>query len=138
MRYDLSKTEELQQALDYLGKLSGREAIVNITKVNPPRSGQQNKYFHSILGIFGIETGFTAEEAKTIFKRNVNPDIFVYERNDIKFLKSSADLTTVEMTKAIDRFREYAGEQGIEIPLPNDEEALRYWGNEIEKQGKYL
>ena len=42
-----------------------------------------------------------------------------------KILRSSKDLTSKEMTTAIDRFRIFASEQGFYLPEPNETEMLR-------------
>lgn len=138
MRYQLKNLNEAHEAFEYLNTLVAGENIVDIKKVSPKRTLSQNNYYHLLLGIFGLESGYTIEEAKTLHKREVCPDIFVYEKNDKKFLKSSADLTTEEMSKSIDKFKLYAGEQGIELPEATNEEQMIYYQNLIEKNNVYL
>lgn len=138
MRYDLSSLVESDKAFTYLTELVGKEAIVEIKHVRKTRSLLQNNYLHLTFEIFGLESGYDAQESKVIYKRLVNPEIYVYEKNGQVFLKSSTKLTTKEMSDSIDKWRKYAAEQGINIPAPNDDEALRYWGNQIEREGKWL
>lgn len=138
MKFNLQSQEEAVKAFEYLSELSGRHVLVDIKKVSPVRSLSQNAYLHVTLQIFGLEKGYEAQEAKVIYKREANPEIYVYEKNGAKFMKSSADLTTKEMSDSIDKWRKFAAEQGVDIPAPGDEEALTYYGNLIEKEGKYL
>ena len=138
MKYDTKNIKEATEAFEYLTKLSGQEALVEVKKINPKRSLNQNSYLHLTFGIFGLETGYSLEEAKTIYKRYANPSIYVYEKNGAKFLRSSADLDTQEMTITIDKWREYAQENGVYIPPPENLEELRSLENEIDKQSFYI
>ena len=138
MRYNLANLLETAQADEYLKKLMKQNAIVEIKKVNPRRSLQQNKYLYLLLGIAGIEWGFSIHEIKTLWKRKISPSIFVYEKNKNKFLRSTADLTTKELTDAIEQLRKFSAEQGLYLPEPHEEERLRYYANEVEKQSNYL
>ena len=102
--------------------LEERTKIVLTKKVR--RTLNQNNYLHLILGWFACETGYTLVEAKQIYKEQ-NRDIFRYEKNGYDFMKSSAELTTVEMTYAIERFRNYSSaEAGIYLPAPNEDKFL--------------
>lgn len=138
MKYNTAIPEEKKAALSYAMKLINKKQIVSITKVSPKRTLAQNNYLHLIIAYFGLETGYLPHEAKTVFKREANPDIFVYEKNGTKFLKSSADLTKEEMAKAIDRFIIFAAEQNVDIPPATDPEWLRQIENEIERSRYYL
>ena len=138
MRYNLANLLETAQADEYLKKLMKQNAIVEIKKVNPRRSLQQNKYLYLLLGIAGMEWGYSVEEIKTLWKRKISPSIFVYEKNKNKFLRSTADLTTKELTDAIEQLRKFSAEQGLYLPEPHEEERLRYYANEVEKQSNYL
>lgn len=138
MKYNLSTAVEVERAQTYFNHLRDKKALVEIKKVSLKRSLRQNAYIHVTFGIFSLQTGYTIQESKVIYKREANPEIYVYERKGQKFLRSSADLSKAEMAASIDKWRQYAGEQGILIPEPGEEEKLRYWQNEIEMQGKYL
>lgn len=138
MRYNLTLPVEAEKALDRLTELVGKGAEVEIKHVRKVRSLQQNAFLHLTFGIFGLATGYDVAESKVIYKRLANPELYIYEKNGQMFLKSSAGLTTKEMSDSIDKWRKYAAEQGVDIPAPNDEEALRYWGNQIEQEGKWL
>lgn len=138
MKYDLSQAKDLHEAFQYLTELGGKEALVEVKHVRKTRSLNQNNYLYLLLGAFATNFGYTIEETKIIFKREVNPSIFVYEKNGQKFLRSTADLDTAEMTQAIDRFREYSSDNGLELPLATNEAELRSIENAMERSYHYL
>lgn len=138
MRFNTAIPYEAKRASEYLRRLHEKKNIVEVKRVSPVRSLSQNSYLHLTFSVFGLELGYEAAEAKVIYKRLVNPELYIYKKNGQVFLRSSAELTTKEMSDSIEKWRKYAAEQGIDIPAPGDDEALRYWENEIEREGKYL
>ncbi|MDR2042481.1 MAG: hypothetical protein LBP98_09245 [Tannerella sp.] len=109
------------------------------------RTVRQNSYLHLILGLFAAESGNRSDYVKEFYyKRLVNPEIFIVEKEDkylgkIQALRSSADLTTAEMTLTIERFRNWASQEaGIYLPAPNEDEFLAYIQNELEKYGQWI
>ena len=138
MKYNTVNRDEAIEAFNYLTQLTGREAIVEVKRVSPGRSLQQNAYYHLLLGIFGLEFGWSIEEAKVLHKREVSPTIFVYEKNGVKFLRSSADLDSKEMSDSIEQLKKYSAEHGLELPDAEDDNKLRFYENMIEREGKYL
>lgn len=138
MKYNLAEPPQAAEAQSYLTQLIKQGVIVNIKRYKPPRSLRQNNYLHLLLSAFGSHFGYTLAEAKTLYKRDVNPDVYVYEKNGSKFLHSSADLDSGEMTKTIDRFREYSKEQGYPLPSADDREWLMSLENAIEGAEAYL
>lgn len=141
MKYNLAGTQEQAQAYAYLAQLAEKKAIVNITKVSPKRSLNQNSYLHLLLGAFGAHFGYTLEEAKAIYKQ-LNKGVYEYTRSvrgkTHTFYRSSADLTKEEMTKSIDVLREWSDKAGYPLPTATDQEWLRQIENEIEKASYYM
>lgn len=90
------------------------------------RSTRQNSYLHALLGAVALEVGESLEYVKQeIYKRMVNPDIFVREHDNpmlgrVSAIRSSAHLSKEEMSESIDRFRKWAADQGIYTPSPDD------------------
>ena len=87
------------------------------------RTVNQNRYIHILCRILAQDTGVTEGYAKQVyFKEIANPEIFVRVTKDtltnqmIKTIRSTCDLTIDEMRKAIDRFRNWAAEQGYALP----------------------
>lgn len=141
MRYNLGATIEVSQAYAYLAQLAEQKAMVDLRKVQPRRSLNQNNYLHLLLGAFGQHFGYTLEEAKSIYKQ-LNADTYVYSKvvrdKSMTFVRSSADLDKAEMAKSIDVFREWSAKAGYPLPTATDQEWLRQIENEIERSKYYL
>jgi hypothetical protein len=138
MKYNLAKDYDMNQALEYLTRLVGQEAVVEIKKINPKRTLHQGAYLHVLINIFSLGTGYSAQESKQIMKQYAVPDVFVYKKKGMQFVRSTADLTTEEMGKVIDKYREFGAGHGITMPAPEDKEALLFWQNQIERESRYL
>lgn len=137
MIFDLSKPEEINKAREYLNQVARLGKRVKVERVAEHRTLQQNAYLHLLLSYYGTETGYTAEEAKTLYKR-LNSDLYVYEKNGAKFLKSSAELSKDDMLKSIDRFMLESEKQGIPLPKADNQDFLDLATNSVEAQKKYL
>lgn len=126
MIYNLKNPIELSKFKERNDKLVKSGATVELTEKKPNRTLPQNNYLHLILTYFAITYGYTLEETKKdYFKILCNKDLFVVEKDHEMIgkyisLRSSADLTTEEMTLAINRFKNYSAENGL--PLPNSED----------------
>ena len=108
------------------------------------RTNAQNAYLHVALGILAYETGNSLETVKIeVFKRRVNPDLFIVEREDpilghIQAIRSSRDLNKEEMSMAISRFLKFCAENGVYIPSPEEKDYLREAEYEIALIERYL
>lgn len=136
MKYNLANTQEAAAAVQYLLELTKQGKIAEVKKVSPRRSLPQNSFLHLLLGAFSLETGNQLEASKDLYKW-VNKDIY-YSKKKIGgevfvTIRSSADLTKDEMTKSIDRFREWSAEQGYPLPSAENEAELRSIANAMEK-----
>lgn len=137
MKYDLSNREEQVRAFEYFNKLAEKQHKVEIKRLLPARSGNQNSYVHVLFTLYGIEFGYTIEESKTMIKRNCH--LMVYEKNGEKFLKSTAALDTKEMTDFIEWFRNFSSQHDCYLPSPNEyRQEQWYFDNEIDKHKQYL
>ena len=91
-----------------------------------------------------LEYGYTLDEVKTHFyKIVVNPDLFVRERVDkfsgeiYKYVRSSAELTSDEMSKSIEAFREFWLEEGgYRFPSSDEYIALLHIQHDVENESK--
>ena len=137
MIFDLARTDEVHKAREYLNQVARLGKKVEITRKAEHRSLPQNSYLHLILGYFGTETGYTADEAKTLYKR-LNSNLYVYEKNGSKFLKSSADLSKEDMMLSIDKFIAYSEQQGIPLPKADNQDFLDLARNSVEAHKKYI
>ena len=145
MIFNLSYAMDVKEAYAYLEKLEEAGCRAEIVKKSPIRSLAQNRYLHIALGWFGCEYGLSLEEVKVdIYKRLCNRELFERERvnkkgKTIKYLRSSAELTTAEMSLSVERFRNWASmEAGIYIPAPNETQFLEFIEREIERYKEYV
>lgn len=107
------------------------------------RTLNQNAYCHFCIAMLACETGNSAETIKReVFKRKVNPDIFVVEKEDpvlgsIQILRSSSKITTEEMSRAIDRFKQFAAGVGVYIPNPGETSLIEAAQYEIARAERF-
>lgn len=137
MKYDLKNKPEVDAAFTYLTELAAKEVVAEVIRVSPKRSLNQNNYLHLLIGAFGVHFGYTLPEAKLIYKE-INRDIYQYNKKERSFYRSSADLNVDEMTKSIDRFREASDKAGCPLPLATDQGWLMAIENDMERQKMYL
>ena len=121
--------------------------LIELKRLLPRSSDRQRRYLHLILGWFAIEYGETLEYVKVEFyKKLCNPEHYVIDRVNPKSgeirkdLRSSEDkyFDTAKKALTIDRFRNWASQNGIYLPEPNEEQFLRYIECEIERQKMYI
>jgi hypothetical protein len=137
MKYNLADPERVAQAVEYLQRLIDSKSIAEVKKVSPTRTLNQNAYLHLLIAAYGAHFGYTLDEAKHVYKK-LNHNIYAYTKNNQVFLRSSADLTTAEMAKSIDVFREKSAGSGYPLPPATDKAWLMEVENEIERSKYYL
>ena len=137
MIFNLSNHYEIPKFKKYVNRLFKERAIVEVKKKLPNRTLAQNSYLHLLLGYF--------DEAKVDFyKRICNRDLFERKTinkagKEVTYLRSSAELTTGEMTLSIDRFRNWSTAQaGIYLPAANEHQMLIYAQQEIERNKEFI
>ena len=142
--FDLANPYDREGFLKRVQDFLTKGGVVHLSKKHPSRSVQQNKYFYLILGFFACEFGYSVDEAKMLFKSTVNPDLFVRTKinkfgKQVHYLRSSSELTTAEMTTAIERFRNYAASVcGIYISSPEDRQFITHCEKVIEENKEYV
>lgn len=143
--YDLSNPLHAYNFRRRSDALLRKQCVVELTEKKPQRTTQQNRYLHAALGYFGALTGNTLDYVKRYyFKAHCNPDLFIIEKNDpllgiVRTLRSSADLTTEEMTLAIERFRNWAAQDAeIYIPSPDEHRLVQMMEVEAGRARLYL
>lgn len=145
MIFNLNNPFEHEKFKEYVNKLYSQRAVVEVKKRLPNRSLSQNSYLHLILSWFACETGYSLEEVKfDCFKKTCNRDLFERRKinklgKEITYIRSSSELSTGEMTTAIERFRNYSSAQaGIYLPAPNESQFLIHIQQEIEKHKEFI
>lgn len=125
MTYFLKDEFSRNKCIARFNYLLENAVLVELTDATK-RSSAQNNYLHCVLGAVALFVGESLEYVKQeIYKRMVNPDIYVVEKDNptlghIVSLRSSRELNKEEMSVSIDRFRKWAAEQGIYTPSPDD------------------
>lgn len=144
-KFRLSNPYDKKDFVEYVNRMLDKGYDVDIHRVFPGRTNLQNRYLHACLGFFASEFGYSIEEVKyEIFKKKCNKDLFERTRENkrgdkVTYLRSSADLSTAEMTTAIERFRNYsAAEANLYIPAPNDENFIFYAEQQMEKMKEWI
>ena len=143
MIYDLTRDWDVTRIKARVMAMIRQGKTVELTDKSR-RSGRQNNYLHLILGVVAMETGHPLEYVKAqYFKLLCNRDLFLVERDDplagrVTELRSSADLTKEEMATAIDRYVNWATQQGWRIPDPEDLRLLQSVEYEMERQKQWL
>lgn len=132
MIFDTSYQIAANKAQDYLTELTSRGNLIELKRLSPQRSLKQNAYLHLIITAFGVHFGYTAEEAKLVYKY-LNKEVYRYKKHGITFWRSSADLTKDEMTQSIEQFRAASAKQGYELPTADNHQWLRQLHNEVEQ-----
>ena len=117
MNYDLTNPLHRKQFVRRANKML-KDKCSNVSLVNESkRSLKQNSYLHVLCRIMAIETGVSEKYSKNVyFKIMSNPDIFIKDDVDkltgmrVQYIRSTADLTADEMSRAINSFRRWAEE----------------------------
>lgn len=136
MKLDLSKQIDLNKAMTRFEALAEKGSKIELKEIRPTRSLPQNAYLHVCLSLYGIHFGYTLNEAKTDLKRNYG---LVYEKGGKKYLRSTANLDSKELTEFIEYIRDVAGQNGCYIP--DAEYYLQHkfaFDREIEQNKNYL
>lgn len=145
MIYDLSNDLDRERLTKRITALYAARKVIDVTEYRPKRTSAQNRYLHAILGEFAMQTGNTLDYTKQkYFKRYCNHELFVTTKSDkyigeVEMLRSTAELTTEEMTTAIERFRNWASaEADIHLPSPDEEAFLVAIEKEMQKHRDWL
>lgn len=146
MLYDCKNDFDRANFLARAQLLADRKDVVEL-RTKRQRTLNQNAYLHTLLEYFACQYGETMEYVKEdYFKCLVNPDVFVIGGHIDKFTgqqrcvcRSSADLTTEEMSQCIERFRNWSSkEAGIYLPTAEEGAFLRQCEIEISKSKRFV
>lgn len=145
MRFKLADTAELDRAADYLAKLAGREAVVDITKVqyDDIRTLAENRYYYLLINYWATQYGCDKETAKTILKASqpgiYKPvDVRVTDNITVTKYRSSKDLTTKEMADSITKYKDWSASIGIDLPDAENESFMKWAADTVANSGAYL
>lgn len=146
MKLDLNIEFDRQKFKRRSKQLLDLRCWIDLTKVNKQRTHKTNRYQHALFNLYAIEFGEKFDYVKqAVFKIVVNKDIFKREYIDkdtgevINYWSSTADLNQKEANLSIERFRNYASENGCYLPTGDEyNESWLYYDKEIENAKQYL
>lgn len=136
MKLNLSIPYDLERFKAYSEKLIKKNAKTELKEIKAKRSINQNSYFHLCVSFYCNGAGYSLSEGKTILKRSFGR-FMVYENKGNKFLTSSADIDTEQMTEFIEWIREIACFEylGVYVPTPEEYIQNQY---QIDRELQYL
>ena len=137
MIYDLDNELDREKYKARVNHLFKNRKKVEMKEKKELRSLPQNRYLHVMLSYAALHTGYTEQQMKhDIWKKIICRDIFLDKEKSIECYRSSAKLSTLEMTQAIDMFRDFWSVQiGLYIPSPDDHLLALQAETEIEQYG---
>ena len=146
MKFKLENTFGQTSAKKFLDKLIEDKKFIEIKEITAGTE-EQNRYFHLIVGWFAFEYGELAEYVKQIMiKQDLCAEIFRVEFKNEKlngekycYYQSWSDLTKIERTTVIDKFRNYASkEANIYLPSPNEKDLLESLEIELDRNKQWI
>ena len=103
-----------------LAKFRGREVQVLVESKKKRRSDRQNAYYWGvIIEILSDFTGYSADEMHEALKSKFLG--FYDKKTGLRIVSSSAKLSTADFEKYLAQIRAWASENGVFIPLPNEQ-----------------
>ena len=131
MKLNLSIESDANKARVYFDKLIKDGSKIELKKISPKRTINQNSYVHALFQLWGSHFGYSMDEAKQVVKTELG---YTYEKEYNTFLHKTSEMNTKELTELIDRFRNWSASEGCYLPSA-DEFKLRYfdYSQEIER-----
>ena len=141
--YDTSNPLDKANFVLRAKKLAESGKIVELAEKKPKRTLSQNNFLWLCLSYWGCQTGYTKEEAETIYK-NVNRELYythkVIAGVEIEYIRHTYELDTAEMTASIEKWRNWAAMNDacpVYIPSPEDYQLIQQMEVEISKNNEF-
>lgn len=144
MIYNLQNPWERDHFITKVKRILAGGGVAELTEKKPTRTLAQNKYLHLIISYFASEYGCSAEYAKQHFYKCVcNQELYVVEKvssTGVAFrdVRSSASLSTEEMSISIERFKNWSAANGITLPNVTDSDFILYAQQQVERNKEFL
>lgn len=142
--YDTSNPLQKEQFKARSAKLAESGKIVELTEKKPKRSLNQNAYLWLLIGYWATQTGYTKDEAESIYKE-VNKDIYSVEKEiageKVRYIRHTYELDTREMSLSVERWRNWAAMNEafpVYLPAPNEERLIQLMEIEVERMKSCL
>ena len=131
MLRDLSKPEDLKSAQVYFDKLVKDGSKIELRKIAPKRTINQNSYVHALFTLWGTHFGYSVDEAKQVIKSHLG---YVYEKKGVWFCERTSEMDTKQLAIFIDKFRNWSNSEGLYLPT-SEEYLLRHfdYSQEVER-----
>ena len=120
-----------------LNQFEGQEITLSIEKAKKVRSTQENRYYWGLV-IPLIKAGLkdatgescSAEQVADLMKtRFLMVDVYLGDSDVMTRIKSTTELSTVEMERYLQECRTFAQEYlGVTIPMPNEDLTIEFSG----------
>jgi hypothetical protein len=123
MKLNLQVEAERNKAETYFAKLLKDGAKIELRKINPVRSLNQNSYLHCLFILWGAEWGYSLDEAKKVVKELLG---YTYIKNNVEFLCKTSKMPTDKLSEFINKFRNMSAGDGLYLPSA-DEYLLRHF-----------
>ena len=142
--YDTSNPLDKANFMLRAKKLAESGKIIELAEKKPKRTLSQNNFLWLCLSYWGCQTGYTKEEAETIYK-NVNRELYythkVIAGVEIEYIRHTYELDTAEMTTSIEKWRNWAAMNDacpVYIPSPEDYQLIQQMEVEISKNNEFI
>lgn len=139
MKYKLSDKQERTSAWDYLNKLTGQEAIVEIKLIRNNRTTRQNSAIHKYYELLAEELNNAGLSMMKVLKAEAE---IPWTSNSVKEhlwrpiqvaqldKESTTDLNTKEIGEIYETLNRYIGEKlGVHVAFPSMDELYYERGN---------
>lgn len=137
MIYDLNLENDQERFKKRCNAHFKNKKKVELKIVPEQRSVDQNSYVHVLFDLYAVENGYTSKESKDLVKNNC--PLLEYQKNGETFRRGTSDLNKEEMSKFIEWFRDWAGQQGCDLPdATKYENNYQEFDNAINKNSQYL
>jgi hypothetical protein len=107
----------------YILQYEGKDVTIEVRRKKAKRSDQQNKFFHSWVGLLAEHTGYSSEEMKDILKYKF---LRVEDINDqtgetFTYTKNTSKLNKIEFAEFCDDIQKWCMDLfKIKLPLPSE------------------
>lgn len=136
MIYNGEEDIDRKQAIFRFRQLLADRKTFRLEAVRTVRTVKQNSYLHVLFNLYGIEFGWTLEEAKRLIKKRLG---YSYKKNGEIFLVETSKMNTKEMSVFIDKFLILASNDGCYLPTAREyKKSIHWYHREIKKFEKYL
>jgi len=123
MLLNLSISSDLNKARVYFDKLVADGSKIELKKIAPPRSVNQNSYVHVLFTLWGNHFGYTVDEAKQVVKTELG---YTYIKEGVLFMVKTSGMDSKELSTFVDKFRNWSAHNGCYLPT-SEEYLLRHF-----------